>query len=55
MTLSNWHCPDGSASTLGDIPVEAEEFSPPDACDDLAPDEEHFHVTGNEGASFDPS
>src|SRR3954469_6194260 len=53
MTLSNWHCPDGSASTLGDIPVEAEEFSPPDACDDLAPDEEHFHVTGNEGASFE--
>ena len=23
MTLSNWHRPDGSASTLGDIPVEA--------------------------------
>src|SRR3954470_18817357 len=54
MTLSNWHRPDGSASTLGDIPVEAEEFSPPDACDDLAPDEEHFHeATGNEGASFE--
>ena len=31
-----------------------EEFSPPDACDDLAPDEEHFHeATGNEGASFE--
>ena len=34
--------------------MEAEEFSPPDACDDLAPDEEHFHeATGNEGASFE--
>jgi hypothetical protein len=54
MTLSNWHRPDGSASALGGIPVEAEEFSPPDACDDLAPDEEHFHeATGNEGASFE--
>lgn len=54
MTLSNWRRRDGSASPLGDIPVEAEEFSPPDACDDLAPDEEHFHeATGNEGASFE--
>jgi hypothetical protein len=54
MTLSNWHRPDGSASALGGIPVEAEEFSPLDACDDLAPDEEHFHeATGNEGASFE--
>ena len=50
ISLPNWQRPDGSASTLGDIPVEAEEFSPPDACDDLAPDEEHFHeATGNEG------
>ena len=54
MTLSNWRRPDGSASPLGDIPVETEEFSPPDACDELAPDEEHFHeATGNEGASFE--
>ena len=54
MTLSNWRRPDGGASALGDIPVEAEEFSPPDACDDLQPDEEHFHeATGNEGASFE--
>jgi hypothetical protein len=54
MTLSNWHRLDDSTSPLGDIPVEAEEFSPPDACDDLEPDEEHFHeATGNEGASFE--
>src|SRR4051794_2423365 len=54
MILSNWQRPDGGTSTLGDIPVEAEEFSPADACDDLAPDEEHFlEATGNEGASFE--
>ena len=54
MTLSNWQRSDGGASALGDIPAEEEEFSPPDACSDLAPDEEHFHeATGNEGASFE--
>ena len=54
MTLSNWHRSAGSASPLGDIPVEEEEVSPPDACEDLVPDEEHFHeATGNEGASFE--
>ena len=42
------------AAALGEIPVEAEEFSPPDACDDMEPDEEHFReATGNEGASFE--
>src|SRR4051812_48045299 len=54
MTLSNWHRSAGNASPLGDIPVEEEEVSPPDACEDLVPDEEHFHeATGNEGASFE--
>jgi predicted 2-oxoglutarate/Fe(II)-dependent dioxygenase YbiX len=54
MTLSNWQRPDGSGSALGDIPAEEEEFSPPDACEDLEPDKEHFHeATGNEGASFE--
>ena len=34
--------------------MEDQELAPPDACDDLAPDEEHFHeATGNEGASFE--
>jgi predicted 2-oxoglutarate/Fe(II)-dependent dioxygenase YbiX len=56
MTLSDWRRPDGGTPALGDIPVEAEEFSPPDACDELEPDEEHFHeATGNEGASFERS
>ena len=54
VTLSDWRRPDGEASALRGIPVEEEELSPPDACDDLAPDEEHFReATGNEGASFE--
>jgi len=55
VTLSDWRRPDGREAVLGPIPVDEEgELSPPDACDDLAPDEEHFHeATGNEGASFE--
>ncbi len=54
MTLSDWRRPDGGVPALGEIPVEAEEFVPPDACDDMEPDEEHFReATGNEGASFE--
>jgi predicted 2-oxoglutarate/Fe(II)-dependent dioxygenase YbiX len=54
MTLSNWQGADGAALIPGEIPAEPEEFSPPDACDTLEPDEEHFHeATGNEGASFE--
>ena len=41
-------------STLGALPVEDDEISPPDAFDDMEPDEEEFHeATGNEGASFE--
>lgn len=54
MILSDWRRPDGEGAAFGPIPVEEEELSPPDACDDLAPDEEHFReATGNEGASFE--
>jgi len=55
VTLSEWRKPDGGETMLGPIPVDEEqELSPPDACDDLTPDEEHFHeATGNEGASFE--
>ncbi len=55
VTLSEWRRLDGGETALGTIPVDEEaELSPPDACDDLAPDEEHFHeATGNEGASFE--
>ena len=53
-TLSDWRRPDGSATTLGKLPLEDNEVSPPDALEDMEPDEEHFHeATGNEGASFD--
>jgi len=55
VTLSEWRRPDGGDTALGAVPVDEEgELSPPDACDDLTPDEEHFHeATGNEGASFE--
>ena len=52
--LSEWRRPDGNASTLGELPIEEEEICPPDALEDMDPDEEHFHeATGNEGASFE--
>jgi 2OG-Fe(II) oxygenase superfamily len=54
MILSDWRRPDGDAPALGGIPVGAEDFVPPGACDELEPDEEHFReATGNEGASFE--
>jgi hypothetical protein len=41
-------------TTLGKLPLEAGEVSPPGALDGMEPDEEHFReATGNEGASFD--
>ena len=53
-TLSDWRRLDGAATTLGKLPIEDDEVSPPDALDDMEPDEEHFHeATGNECASFD--
>ena len=55
-TLNEWRRPDGAAATLGTLPIEDNEVSPPDALDDMDPDEEHFHeATGNEGASFERS
>jgi hypothetical protein len=54
VTASHWRRLDGEPSPLTDIPVADEEFSPPEAFEDLEPDEEHFHeATGNEGASFE--
>jgi 2OG-Fe(II) oxygenase superfamily len=54
VALAEWRRPDGEPPPIGEIPVEDEELSPPDALDDLQPDEEHFHeATGNEGASFE--
>ena len=54
VTLEHWCRPAGEPSLLIGIPVKAEEISPPEALDDLDPDEEHFHeATGNAGASFE--
>ncbi|WP_114949148.1 2OG-Fe(II) oxygenase [Microvirga calopogonii] len=54
IALSTWRRPDDQPSVLGEIPVRDDELCPPDALDDLEPDEEHFHeATGNEGASFE--
>jgi predicted 2-oxoglutarate/Fe(II)-dependent dioxygenase YbiX len=52
--LTEWRHPDGGPAALGEIPIEDGEVSPPDALEDMEPDEEHFHeATGNEGASFE--
>jgi hypothetical protein len=52
--LSDWRRPDGSPCALGELPVEDNELSPPDACEGMEPDEEEFQeAAGNEGASFD--
>ncbi len=54
VTLADWRRPDGEPSPLPGLPAEDHEISPPDALDDLVPDEEHFReATGNEGASFE--
>ncbi len=54
--LSDWCRPDGGPAGLGPLPLEDGEVSPPDALDDMAPDDESFReATGNEGASFERS
>ena len=54
VALSEWRQPDGRRSTLGELPVEDKELSPPDTLDDMEPDEEEFHeASGNEGATFE--
>ena len=52
--LSDWRRPDGSQMELGALPFMEDELCPPDAFEDLEPDEQYFHeATGNEGASFE--
>ncbi len=54
LILSEWRRPDGGEAKFDDFPFSEDELCPPDAFEDLAPDEEHFHeATGNEGASFE--
>ena len=55
-TLSQWRRPDGASSPLSELPIEEGELSPPEAFQDMLPDEEHFQEhSGNEGASFERS
>jgi hypothetical protein len=52
--LTDWRRPDDSAAEFRDFPFSEEELCPPEAFEDLTPDEKHFHeATGNEGASFE--
>jgi hypothetical protein len=54
LILSEWRRPDGTTAGFNDFPFEEEELCPPDAFDDLTPDEQHFQeASGNEGASFE--
>jgi 2OG-Fe(II) oxygenase superfamily len=56
VALTQWRQRDGSASPLDELPVEDNELVPPDALEDMEPDEEEFHeAAGNEGASFERS
>jgi hypothetical protein len=55
-SLSEWRRPDGGPSTFGELPFDDKELSPPDAFDDMEPDDEEFsEATGNEGATFERS
>ncbi|WP_407166009.1 2OG-Fe(II) oxygenase [Bradyrhizobium sp. ORS 111] len=54
LILSEWRRPDGGKAAFEDFPFAEDELCPPDAFEDLLPDEQHFHeATGNEGASFE--
>ena len=54
LILSEWRHPDGGKAEFGDFPFAEDELCPPDAFENLTPDEQHFHeATGNEGASFE--
>lgn len=54
LILSEWRRPDGGEAGFGDFPFDEDELCPPDAFENLTPDEQHFHeATGNEGASFE--
>jgi len=54
LTLSEWRRPDGSEPAFREFPFSDDELCPPDAFEDLTPDEEHFQeATGNAGATFE--
>jgi hypothetical protein len=54
LILSEWRRPDGGEAGFQHFPFDETELCPPDAFEELMPDEQHFHeATGNEGASFE--
>jgi predicted 2-oxoglutarate/Fe(II)-dependent dioxygenase YbiX len=54
LTVHDWRHPDGSCPPLGQLPFLLDELSPPDAFEDLEPDELDFQeAAGNAGATFD--
>ncbi len=54
LILSEWRRPDGGEARFHHFPFDETELCPPDAFEELTPDEQHFHeATGNEGASFE--
>ncbi len=54
LRLSEWRRPDGGGPGFREFPFSEDELCPPDAFEDLTPDEEHFQeASGNEGASFE--
>jgi hypothetical protein len=54
LILSKWRRPDGGEAGFDHFPFTEDELCPPDAFEDLMPDEQYFHeATGNEGASFE--
>lgn len=56
LTVAHWRTTDGTHAAIGALPFLEEELCPPDAFDEMAPDQQHFHeATGNEGASFERS
>jgi len=53
-TLSHWRAPDGRDPGLGTLGFRSSQVSPPDALEDLSPDEINFtEATGNAGATFE--
>lgn len=53
-TIHDWRHPDGSSSPLGPLPFHPDELSPPDAFDDMEPEDLDFQeATGNAGATFE--
>lgn len=52
--LDNWRSVSDESCDIPALPFHEDELSPPEAFEDLEPDEEYFgEATGNEGASFE--